>query len=216
MMPESLDLLLAEQVDYYRAVAAKYEDHSPPLPGGEELLRALDDFEPSGRVLELACGPGTWTPQLLRHADHVTAVDASPEMLAIAEARVDDDDRVRFVRADLFGWEPDARWDVVFFGFWLSHVPLERFDSFWSLVDRCLEPGGRVFFADDGYVTPDEVIEGESAHTIRRRLNDGSEHRVQKIPHEPAELQERLARLGWSIEVTPTPGPFYWGAGGRA
>jgi hypothetical protein len=29
---------------------------------------------------------------------------------------------------------PDRRYDVVFFGFWLSHVPLERFDAFWSMV----------------------------------------------------------------------------------
>ena len=61
---------------------------------------------------------GTWTPQLLRYATDVTAVDASPEMLAIAAARCQDD-RVRFVQADLFSWEPDRRYDVVFFGFWL-------------------------------------------------------------------------------------------------
>jgi len=42
-----------------------------------------------------------WTSQLLRHATDVTAVDASPEMLAIAAARVGRD-RVRFVQADLF------------------------------------------------------------------------------------------------------------------
>lgn len=213
MMPGSLDLLLAEQAAYYRAVAAEYEDHSIPLPGGEEVTRALDAFKPSGRVLELACGQGLWTAQLLRQADHVTAVDVAPEMLAIAAERAPEAD---FIRADLFEWKPEGRWDVVFFGFWLSHVPLERFDSFWALVDRCLEPDGRVFFADDAYVTPDERIEGESPHTIRRRLNDGSEHRVQKIPHAPAELERRLGELGWRIDVRPTGGPFYWGEGGRA
>lgn len=206
---------LDEQIAYYRAVAAEYEGHSIPLPGGEELVRALDEFGPAGRVLELACGPGTWTKQLLRHADSVTAVDASPEMLAIAERRVADD-RASFVHAELFEWEPDERWDVVFFGFWLSHVPLERFASFWGLVDRCLDLGGRVVFADDGYITQDELIDGEPGHTIRRRLNDGTEHRIQKIPHEPAELERRLADLGWRISVTPTDGAFYWGAGGRA
>jgi SAM-dependent methyltransferase len=213
MMAKSLDSLLAEQVAYYRAVAARYEGHAIQLPGGEELIGALDEFEPSGRVLELACGPGTWTPQLLRHADHVTAVDASPEMLAIAAERAPG---ATFIRADLFDWEPQDRWDVVFFGFWLSHVPLVRFGDFWALVDRCLEPGGRVFFADDGYITPDELIDGESGHTIRRRLDDGSEHRVQKIPHEPAELQRWLEELGWRIDVRATGGPFYWGAGTKA
>jgi demethylmenaquinone methyltransferase/2-methoxy-6-polyprenyl-1,4-benzoquinol methylase len=94
-------------------------------------------------------------------------------------------------------------------------VPLERFGAFWSLVADCLAPGGRVFFADDGYRTPDELIEGESSSTIRRRLTDGTPYRAVKVTHDPAELEERLARLGWSIAVTRTSGPFYWGAGRR-
>jgi demethylmenaquinone methyltransferase/2-methoxy-6-polyprenyl-1,4-benzoquinol methylase len=211
---DGLEPLLAEQIAYYRALAAEYHDHAIPGPGGDELAAALDSFGPTGRVLELACGPGTWTAQLLRRATSVTAVDASPEMLAIASARVADD-RVRFVRADVFSWTPDRRYDVVFFGFWLSHVPLERFESFWSLVGDCLEGDGRVFFVDDGYRTPDELICGASSSTIRRRLNDGTAYRAVKVPHEPRLLEERLARLGWRITVTRTAGPFFWGAGGR-
>ena len=187
----------------------------PGAVGGGELEAALDAFRPAGDVLELACGPGTWTAQLLRHADSVTAVDASPEMLAIASSAVADE-RLRFVQADLFAWRPERRYDVVFFGFWLSHVPLERFEAFWALVGDCLAPGGRVFFVDDGYRTPDELIEGESSSTIRRRLNDGSPYRAVKVPHEPVELERRLARLGWRIAVTRTSGPFFWGAGSRA
>jgi len=162
-------------------------------------------------VLELACGPGVWTSQLLRYATDVTAVDASPEMLAIAAARVSGD-RVRFVQADLFTWVPDRRYDVVFFGSWLSRVPLERFESFWTLVADCLKEDGRVFFADDACRTPDELIDGPSSSTIRRRLDDGTSYRIVKVPHQPPDLKERLRRLGWNITVTATSGPFYWGS----
>jgi SAM-dependent methyltransferase len=209
---DELEPLLAEQVAYYRAIAAEYQDHAIAGPGRSELVAALDSFRPTGCVLELACGPGVWTEQLLRHATSVTAVDASPEMLAIASARVTDE-RVRFIQADLFKWAPDRRYDVVFFGFWLSHVPLELFESFWSLVGDCLEFDGRVFFIDDGYRTPDELIRGESSSTIRRRLNDGTAYRAVKVPHEPKQLERRLARLGWRVTVSPTSGPFFWGAG---
>ncbi|MEA2273736.1 MAG: hypothetical protein QOI98_2444 [Solirubrobacteraceae bacterium] len=219
-MADELDRLLAEQVAYYRAVAGEYEQHSlsgdEVAGGGSELEAALDAFAPTGDVLELACGTGGWTTQLLRHADSVTAVDASPEMLAIAAARVGDDTRVRFVEHDLFTWRPDRRYDVVFFGFWLSHVPLERFESFWTMVTNALMPGGRVFFADDGYRTPEELVEGEASSTIERRLLDGTVHRAVKVPHTPQDLEGRLARLGWRIAVTPTAGPFFWGEGGRA
>jgi trans-aconitate methyltransferase len=210
-----LGQLLDEQVAYYRALAREYENHALPLAGGDELSVALDAFQPTGSVLELACGPGTWTGQLLRHATEITAVDASHEMLAIASAR-HAGDRVRFVQADIFSWEPDRRYDVVFFGFWLSHVPLELFEPFWSLVADCLEPAGRVFFVDDAYRTPDELVEGESSSIIRRRLNDGTAYRAVKVPHQPAELEERLARIAWRIRVTSTSGPFFWGAGNPA
>jgi hypothetical protein len=31
-----------------------------------------------------------------------------------------------------------------------------------------------------------------------------------------ADLERRLRELGWDITITPTSGPFYWGAGNRA
>jgi 2-polyprenyl-3-methyl-5-hydroxy-6-metoxy-1,4-benzoquinol methylase len=210
-----LDSLLAEQLAYYRAIAGEYEEHAIPGAWGGELLAALDSFRPAGSVLELACGPGMWTKELLRHAAGLTAVDAAPEMLAFASARVRDE-RVRFTHADIFDWLPDRRYDVVFFGFWLSHVPLERFEWFWSLVADSLKPNGRVFFVDDAHRTAEELVYGESSSLVRRRLNDGTPYRVVKVPHEPESLERRLQRLGWRMTITPTPGPFFWGAGQAA
>jgi SAM-dependent methyltransferase len=213
---DALAGLLSEQVEYYRARAPEYDAGALDAlehPGGEELDRALESFRPHGQVLELACGTGMWTAKLLRHAESVTAVDASPEMIEIALERIGGDERCGFVRADLFDWRPDRRYDVVVFGFWLSHVPPERFDAFWALVADCLLPGGRVFFADDAYITDDERIDGEVPSVICRRLEDGSPFRAVKVAHSPAELQRRLADLGWAIEVHGTSGPFYWGAG---
>jgi SAM-dependent methyltransferase len=209
------DQLLAEQRAYYRALAPDYLDQMLDLPGGAELTDALDAFRPAGSVLELACGPGTWTPQLLRYASDVTAVDAAPEMLAIAASRVPDGAPVRFVEADLFSWEPDRRYDVVFIGFWLSHVPAGRFGSFWSMVAAALAPGGRVLFVDDRYRTPEELIEGPASSTIRRSTPAGQAYRIVKVPYEPAALERQLRELGWDITVTPTSGPFFWGAGCR-
>jgi SAM-dependent methyltransferase len=217
MVDDELATLLAEQVAYYRALAPEYFDGGLDFPAAADDLEAgLDAFAPDGDVLELACGPGSWTPQLLRYATSVTAIDASPEMLALARERVGEDDRVRFVCADLFAWRPERHYDVVFFGFWLSHVPVERFAAFWALVADCLTPNGRVFFVDDAYRTPDELINGEASAIIRRRLNDGTTYRAVKVPHTPTGLERRLAELGWNIRVQGTEGPFFWGAGGRA
>ena len=211
-----LGALLAEQIAYYRALAPEYEEHALEEVGrsAQELIAALHEFRPEGDVLELACGPGTWTAHLARHATSLTCVDASPEMLRIARRRLGGV-RASFERADIFGWRPTRRYDVVFFGFWLSHVPPARFDAFWALVGKCLKPDGRVFFIDDGYRTADELAGGESSVAIRRRLSDGSAYRIVKVPLEPAELERRLRALGWTIDVrtTTAPGPFFWGAG---
>ena len=218
---DDVDALLAEQIAYYRARAPEYTQTAFPEVLPEDMRQAdaemrarLASFQPAGDVLELACGPGSWTPELLRHADTLTAVDASPEMLALARRQVPPD-RVRFIEADLFRWQPDRRYDVVFFGFWLSHVPLARFEDFWDLVARALEPGGRVAFVDDAFRTPDELVEGERSSTIRRRLNNGSEFRAVKVPHTAASLERRIRELGWEIEVQSLTGPFFWGEGHR-
>lgn len=96
---------------------------------------------------------------------------------------------------------------------WLSHVPLERFASFGAVVADRLNENGRVFFAGDGYRTPEELAGGPSSPVIRRRLDDGTSYRIVKIPHTPADLGKRLRRIGWDIKVTATPGPSCWGAG---
>ena len=221
--PHDLEQLLEEQLAYYRARAPEYVETAFPELGSEtleaarrEFVRALDDFAPEGDVLELACGPGTWTPQLLGHAATLTAVDGSSEMLRLAAAKVPAQS-VRFIQADLFRWRPDRRYDVVFFGFWLSHVPLELFEQFWSLVADCLKPAGRVLFVDDAFRTPDELIEGERSSVIRRHLTDGTSYRAVKVAHAPGELERRLTELGWRIGVQRSAsGPFFWGAGTRA
>ncbi len=210
--PDPVESLLAGQVDYYRAMATEYEDHALREAGGDELEAALEAFRPAGDVLELASGTGLWTKELLRYVDSVTCVDAAPEMIAVAKGRLDDP-RVRFLQGNLFEWRPDRRYDVVFFGFWLSHVPPERFESFWSLVADCLAPGGRVFLVDDGHRTPEELVEGAESVRIQRRLRDGSAFYAVKVPLDPAELQRQLAELGWRIEVQQTAGPFFWGQG---
>lgn len=213
---DDVDRLLAEQRAYYSEIAPDYEHCALSAWNGADLVQALGAFAPSGDVLELACGTGMWTELVAPVARSLTSVDASPEMLERARARLQDaGGNVSFVQSDIFEWEPDRLYDTVVFCFWLSHVPLERFVEFWALVGRALKPGGRVFFADDGFRTPDEAIPGGSPSVVRRRLADGSTRTIFKVEHDLRELEGRLAEIGWRIAVTPAQGPFYWGQGSR-
>jgi demethylmenaquinone methyltransferase/2-methoxy-6-polyprenyl-1,4-benzoquinol methylase len=146
---DELDVLVAEQTAYYRARAGEYDTTSALDAGSRaELVAALETFAPRGRVLELACGTGEWTVELVKHATELTAVDLAPEMLALNAQRVGAAD-VRYLQVDLFAWTPAQRYDVVFFSAWLSHVPPQGFEAFWALVAACLNDGGRVFVIDE-------------------------------------------------------------------
>ncbi len=226
--------VLGEQLDYYRARAAEYDqwwlrqgryDRGPALTAqwfaeAPEVQAALVAFRPAGRILELACGTGIWTEQLLPFATELTAVDGSREMLAINAVRLGSP-MVRYVEADLFRWRPAAkeRYDTIFFGFWLSHVPPERFAQFWTLVASCLAPGGRVFFVDSRYhetsTAVDHILPDRSATVLQRRLNDGREFRVYKVFYERDELTRHLMELGWTFEIEETTNYFMYGAGCR-
>ncbi len=226
--------MLREQLDYYRERAAEYDqwwlrqgryDRGPEQKAqwfaeASEVRAALVAFRPRGRVLELACGTGIWTEQLLPFADELTAIDGSREMLAINAGRLRSP-RVRYIEADLFRWRPAAegRFDTIFFGFWLSHVPPERFVEFWNLVDSCLAPRGRIFFVDSRYqetsTAVNHVLPDRSATVLQRRLNDGREYRVYKIFYDRDELTLRLGALKWSFEITETRNYFLYGAGSR-
>jgi SAM-dependent methyltransferase len=221
---------LAEQAAYYRARAAEYDewwlrqgryDRGPELNAawfaeGALVAAALNVFKPRGHILELACGTGLWTQRLLPFAATLTALDASPEVLALNAARLRSE-RVQYVNADIFRWKPDAQFDTVFFSFWLSHVPPERFAEFWQLVRASLAPGGRVFFVDsrrDPTSTAiDNALPEQPTVTLRRRLNDGREFQIFKTFHEPKRLTAQLSELGWQFKVQETPHYFVYGAG---
>jgi demethylmenaquinone methyltransferase/2-methoxy-6-polyprenyl-1,4-benzoquinol methylase len=220
--------ILGEQLQYYRARAGEYDEwflRQGRYDRGREhreawfaevalVEAALRNELPRGEVMELACGTGLWTRHLAACHSRVVAIDASPETIAINRQRVHSD-RVDYVVADVFTWQPNAQFDAVFFGFWLSHVPPDRFERFWRNVRRSLKDGGRVFFVDsllEQSSTAHDHQELNRSGFAKRRLNDGREFRIVKIFYEPADLESRLNELGWRGWVRSSGSFFLYGS----
>ncbi len=216
------DELIAAQRTYYDERAPDYLDLSKPSDRAfrnwlsEELCSQLiDTFAPAGDVLELACGGGACTRDIVRHARSVTCVDGSARMIARNRELIGERDNVRYLEADIFEWTPDRSYDEVFFAFWLSHVPPDRFDAFWELVASCLGPGGRVAFIDEddrgGRYEPTTLVHGVPVAT--RTLGDGRTFDIVKVFWRPDSLEARLRTSGWDIAVRPVGETFLYGEG---
>jgi SAM-dependent methyltransferase len=207
-MDDDVRALVAEQLAYYRAHAPDYDDAYL----GKDWDRCIQELPIAGDVLELACGTGHWTPLLAARARSVTAVDAAPEVLALARRRVRGLP-VEFVQADVFAWRPPRRYDTVFFAFWLTHVPPAQFAAFWSMVGMALARGGHACFIDDSdrERADERVVAGQATPAVWRRLRDGTQHRVIKVYYTPGELAARLAELGWSADVREASSPLLVG-----
>jgi demethylmenaquinone methyltransferase/2-methoxy-6-polyprenyl-1,4-benzoquinol methylase len=225
-----LDDLLAEQVRYYDDRAPEYEDwwyRRGPYDRGPEwnaewfrqtaaAEAAVDALKVRGTFLELACGSGLWTRRLAPRADRLVAVDTSASMLALNADRVGKSN-VEFVCADLFEWEPPVgeRFDLIFFGFFLSHVPPARFEMFWRRLCGWVAGDGRVAFVDDR-AGPDRprssaVVPGGPSFAHRRRLDDGREYTIVKVFHGPDDLADAIGSLGWDAEVVALGGDLLFG-----
>jgi 2-polyprenyl-3-methyl-5-hydroxy-6-metoxy-1,4-benzoquinol methylase len=229
------DAILRDQIDYYRARAGEYDqwwfrtgryDRGPEFNARwqaevEAVERALDAWLAARRpqtVLELACGTGLFTRRLAPRVARLTAVDASPEVIAINRGRVAAEN-VDYVEADLFSWRPQRRYDAVFFSFWLSHVPAERFAAFWDTVATALAPGGEAYLIDSVFDTTstakNHVLPARDAGVVTRKLNDGREFRIVKFFYRPDELAAKLSALGWRAAIGQTQNYFIHGHAAR-
>jgi 2-polyprenyl-3-methyl-5-hydroxy-6-metoxy-1,4-benzoquinol methylase len=220
--------ILQEQINYYRDRASEYDEwffRQGRYDRGEahrqqwfeeiaEVESALFATKPAGNILELACGTGLWTQHLAPVATHLTAVDAAPEVIALNQNRVNSES-VEYIVADLFNWTPDRQFDFIFFGFWLSHVPMERFADFWQMVEAALKSNGRVFFVDSLFDRTSPAINHAEPHQqgyAERKLNDGRVYQVVKIFHEPVQLEKSLQELGWTGNIHSTASHFIYGS----
>jgi SAM-dependent methyltransferase len=219
--------LLEEQIRYYEARAPIYDqlylrqgryvvDDAAWTENWHRETATLETFvrglEADGAVLELAPGTGLWTRFLAPRAHRFVGVDASAGMLDLNRHR--DDPTVSFVQADLFRWDQGERFDLIFTGFFLSHVPPDLWTPFWSKVSTWLAPDGVVAFVDDAW-GPDrprssDRVDGGPEHAHIRQLDDDA-YTIVKRFFRPAELEAAFAEAGLTAEVASTGEHFLYG-----
>lgn len=136
-------------------VRAAYASWAESYDTSENRTRDLDalvlrqhELDIAGRdVLEIGCGTGKNTEWLAEHAESVTALDLSPEMLERAKARVRTG-QVTFIEHDIQrAWPvPDESVNAVVGNLVLEHVSNLR--VIFEEAQRVLRPNGTLFLCE--------------------------------------------------------------------
>lgn len=215
--------VLKEQLAYYQARAREYDKSVEGIgnsgaispindKANQEWLRivkALHEIPPVGEVLELACGTGFWTRELLFLSNAITAVDGSSEMIEVNRSKLRDA-RIKYECIDIFEWEPNKTYDLIFFAFWLSHVPPTHLSGFLDKVVRATKPGGRVFIIDEPM--SESNISGANVDGLfqQRSLENGSSYRIVKVYYDPLEIELEFLKQGFKEESAMFGRAFFY------
>ncbi len=181
---------------YYAKMAGK--------PVRETLLEALAGFEKEGaaggaagmnarprRAVDLGCGEGRETVELLSRGWEVVAVDDCPAAFEVLMPRVAGEERARLTTHvcgfSAVPWETIGEVDLVNASYALPFCPSDEFSAVWAGLVRAIRCGGRFagqFFGDrdDWAALPDRthhtrnkverLLEGFVLESFREVEND--------------------------------------------
>ena len=158
------------------------------------LTRFLASLPAEAAILELGCGAGGDSAEMIARGYDVTPTDGSPELAALASRRLG-----RPVATLLFH-ELDAveAYEGVWANACLLHVPRNDLSKILSLIHRALKPGG-AFYAS--YKAGD----GDGRDTLDRYYNYPSEDWVRATYAQAGDWRELSIETG---EVKGFDGPM--------
>lgn len=138
-------------------------------PPRELYRQVVARFAQSGLAIDLGCGIGNETADLLSKGWRVLALDQQAEAISLLEARIPPEqiDRLETRVATFENLElPPA--DFIWVGLSLPFCPPEYFDGLWSKITASLKPGGR--FAGDFFGNRHAWADrpGMTSHTIEQ------------------------------------------------
>lgn len=199
-----------DQIAYYRARAPWYDDVytcAGDYDGGPERNRqwleelaaieaALSKAPLHGDCVELGAGTGYWTERVVDRVDRLWALDAVPEVLETARARLGARAaKIEFDVVDLWRWQPDRVWDCALACFFVEHVPDEALPALLRVLHDALRPGGTVFVAEAG------AVDSRAEPQVETRAIGAREYEVVERPRTPAEFGDVFGAAGFSVQT---------------
>lgn len=148
-------------ISTYEKIADVYTDMFYADKGDLPFFEKFCDRVPiSGRVLDVGCGPGTFTQHLVKNGFETTGIDLSEKMLTIARENVPE---ANFINMDMQDLQlEDSSFDAVLAGYSLIHIEDAHIPNVLHEFFRVLGPNG---------VLGIMVQQGETDHVIKEPLS---------------------------------------------
>lgn len=202
--------------EYYAQRAAEYDEvYRKPERQDDlaRLRRLLPPLVAGKRVLEVAAGTGYWTQVLAGTAAAIMATDLNAETIAIATQRHYGPAPVSLQTADAYRLEAvPGDFDLVFCGFWWSHILRADIPRFLAGVRERTGPGTGLILLDNRYVPGSNhpvTRTGPDGDTYQRReLADGRSYEVLKNFPDRPQLEADLS--GAAVDLTWTELEYFW------
>lgn len=140
-----------KEYKYWGKVAAGY-DASTNYVIGQDARREAGEwlsgqFKATDNVLEIGCGPGSFSVLIAERVQHMTATDGSPEMLELARTKLRASNNVEVLLEDCYHTSfADGTFDSVFLSN-VIHILRHPMDVV-SECRRILKNDGRIVTAD--------------------------------------------------------------------
>jgi predicted O-methyltransferase YrrM len=202
--------------DYYAERAFEYDEVYRKPERQADLARLKQLLPPlvaGKKVLEIAAGTGYWTQVLATTAAGITATDINAETTAIAAQRDYGPALVSLRTADAYQLDSvPGEFDLIFCGFWWSHIRRADIPRFLAGVRARTGPGTTLVLADNRYVpgssTPISRTD-EAGDTYQlRQLGDGREYEI--VKNFPGREQVAADLDSAATDFSWTELDYYW------
>lgn len=134
-----------ETINFFNSRADKWDDNKKKQDVIRTAIVTLTGIKENHKVLDIACGTGVMTPELLKlNPKEIVGIDISDKMIEIAKSKFVNENRVKFVCEDLLEFKED-NFDVALMYNAYPHF-LDK-DAMLKKIVKILAPKGRFIIA---------------------------------------------------------------------
>jgi SAM-dependent methyltransferase len=164
-------------------------------------------LRPGMAILEIGCGTGFFTRELIRRGADIVAIDVSPDLLEIAKAKYSAPNvRYEIQNACALTYA-DAMFDSVVGSSILHHLEIEEA---LREIFRVLKPGGTIYFTEPNMLNP-QIAMQKNIPWIKRKLGDSPDETaffrwpLRRLLEQTGYRDVRIAPFDFLHPKTPVP-----------